>query len=238
MEKFSASRAERLMNCTASGDLDTAIPNWKAPIEDPDADTAANRGTRMHELFAMTSQLTPKEMWAMTKALQYVAVLRQRRRFTVLSEQTEMADWLNTPVSTTADLVLYTKDEIHIIDFKWGKILVEAMNNEQLLYYAATYAKYAPKAKEVTLHIVQPNADNFEEWTVPTAYILGFMVKARQAQDDLLAGNLSFLPGDHCTFCPANPHSRGAKGSPLCPTVMQMLYPAPFDEDALLEEET
>lgn len=234
---FSASRAERLMNCSASGNLEAAIPNWTPPAEDPNADTAANRGTQMHEMLAMLNALTAGEFVRFTKALLYIAEVRAKRRFNVLIEHTEMASWLKSPVPTTADLVLYTQDEIHIIDFKWGKIPVEVVDNDQLLYYAATYGKYAPKAKQVTVHIVQPNADIFEEWVIDTPTILDFMVKGIQVQDNLFAGQVDFMPGDHCTFCPANPRSRGAKGSPYCPAMMDLYYPAPFDEAAMLKDE-
>ena len=238
VEKFSASRAERLMNCSASGNLEVAIPNWTPPVEDPNADTAANRGTHMHELLAKLNELTAGEFVKFVQALNYIAELRSKRRFNVLIEQTEMATWLKDPVPTTADLVLYTADEMHIVDFKWGRIPVEVTDNEQLLYYAATYGKYAPKAKQITVHIVQPNAEIYEEWVIDTSTLLAFMVKGIQVQDNLLAGRVSFMPGDHCTFCPANPHSRAAKGSPLCPAMMQLLYPAPFDEDEILKEDS
>ena len=238
MEKFSASRASRLMNCTASGALEITIPNWTPPVEDPDADNAANRGTHMHEVFAKVNELSPKEYVGFAHALIYVAELRAKRRFKVLIEQTRKSEWLPVPVPTTADLVLYTQDEIHVLDFKWGKIPVEVVDNDQLLYYAATYAPLAPNAREVTVHIVQPNIHVFESWSVDTATLLAFMVKANQTQNDMHSGQFTFMPGDHCTFCPANPHSRSAKGSPLCPSMMQMLYPAPFDEDEILKEDS
>jgi hypothetical protein len=237
MEKFSASKASRLMSCTASGNLDAAIPHWNPPLEDRTANTAANRGTHMHEILADITLLSPKEMAGFAKAIEYIAEVRGRRRFTQLIELTATSDWLPKPEPTTADLVLYTQDEIHVLDFKWGRIPVEVVGNQQLLYYAATYAKYAPKATQVTVHIVQPNADIFEEWSVDTLTLVDFMREAGDAQAALLAGNLDFMPGNHCTFCPANPHGRGAKGSPLCPAMMQLLYPAPFDEAALLEED-
>ena len=51
-------------------------------------------------------------------------------------------------------------------------------------------------------------------------------------------GDTTFQPGDHCMFCSANPHSRAAKGKPLCPAMMQMLYPKePLDLAAILLEE-
>ena len=46
-EKFSASRVARHMQCHASANLDLAIPNWTPPVEDPNQDNAANRGTRV-----------------------------------------------------------------------------------------------------------------------------------------------------------------------------------------------
>ena len=199
--------------------------------------TAASRGSHMHEILADISVLPAREMLGFGKALQYIAEVRSRRRFMMLIEQSETADWLDDPVSTTADTVLYTQDELHIIDFKWGRIPVQVVENEQLMYYAATYAHHAPKATEVVLHIVQPNADIFESWTVDTVYLAAFMQRAIAAQNAVAAGNLQFMPGHHCTFCPANPHGRGAKGSPLCPAMMQLLYPAPFDEAALLKED-
>lgn len=237
MEKFSASRAERLMNCSASGDLEHAIPHYAPPVIDPSVSNAATRGTMVHELMAGVMALKPSEISAFVRALEYISALRSSRRFNALVEQTEMADWLPRPVSTTADLVLYTLDEIHIVDLKWGKIRVEVVDNEQLLYYAATYAKKAPRATQVTMHIVQPNADNIDSWTVDTLDLAAFMGRATVAQDKLFNGQLDFMPGDHCTFCPAYPHSRAAKGSVMCPVTMQLLYPAPFDEAALLGED-
>ena len=238
MEKFSASKASRIMSCSASADLAAVIPRWNPPVEDRNANTAANRGTRMHEILAEVEMLSPKEMAGFAKAIEYIAEVRSRRRFTMLLEQTEMSDWLPQPEPTTADTVLFTQDEIHVLDFKWGRIPVEVVDNRQLLYYAATYAKYAPKATEVVLHIVQPNAGLFESWAVDTVTLAAFMSEAILVQEQLAAGLLNFMPGDHCTFCPANPHGRGAKGSPLCPAMMQLLYPAPFDEAALLAEES
>lgn len=48
----------------------------------------------------------------------------------------------------------------------------------------------------------------------------------------------TFSPGDHCKFCPANPHGRGAKGKPYCPAMMGLLYPQPaVNYDEMLESE-
>lgn len=233
-ERFSASVAGRHMACHASAQLDLAIPNWVEPVEDRTADNAANRGTAKHKMLEPLLELPAKEIGYMSRLLKYVADLRSTRRFKVLIEHPVTATWLATQPGTTADLVLYTQDEIHVLDQKWGKIPVEVKENEQLLFYAACYGPLAPRAKGVTVHILQPYAENYDSWFIDTNRLALFMQEAMTAEAAIQAGSIKFMPGDHCTFCPANPHSRGAKGAPLCPAMMQMLYPSHVNEDEIL----
>lgn len=233
-ERLSASVAGRHMACHASAQLDLAIPNWTPPVEDRTADNAANRGSHKHKVLEPIMEMSAKDIGYMAQYLQYVADLRSTRRFKVLIEHPVKATWLTTQPGTTADLVLYTQDEIHVLDGKWGKIPVEVKENEQLLFYAACYGGLAPKAKGVTAHILQPYADNFESWFIDTNRLAQFMAEAQAAEAAIQGGSVTFGPGDHCKFCPANPHSRGQKGSPLCPAMMQMLYPSHVNEDEIL----
>lgn len=233
-ERFSASVAGRHMACHASANLELAIPNWEAPVRD---ETAGQKGvgTARHKMLEPMMELGPSDLQHMIDVMQYVADLRKTRRFKVLVEEKVQATWLQSQPFTTADLVLHTQDELHIIDYKWGKIPVEVVDNEQLLFYGVTYAPLAPKAKQVTLHILQPYAANYSSWTVTTLELQKFMDEAIAAEDSILRGSLQFGPSDHCTFCPANPHSRSDKGRPLCPPMMQLLYPTNrLDEDAIL----
>lgn len=234
-QRFSASVAARHMACHASANLELAIPNWVPPVEDRSKDNAANRGTTMHELFAKMMELPAKDIGRIADAMQYVAELRSTRRFKVMIETPAKAAWLQSSPDTTADLVLYTQDELHILDLKTGKIPVEVVGNEQLLYGAVTYAPLAPKAKGATLHILQPWADGNQSWFADTTVLAQFMADAQQAEKEILAGSTKFGPSDHCKFCPAYPHSRGLKGAPLCPATLQLLYPQPFDEDEILD---
>ena len=233
-EKFSASRAARHMQCHASANLDLAIPNWTPPVEDPNKDNAANRGTHFHEVFAEAMSFSAKDLQKFSEATTYIAELRKRRRFNVLIEQQMYADWLPTKPGTTADLVLYVSDEIHIVDLKTGKIPVLAYDNQQLLFYAATYGHLAPKAKGVHLHIVQPWADVMEHWFADVSVIAQFMNDAAATEAAIQAGSTQFSPGDGCQFCTANPQGRGLKGKPYCPAMMELLYPRLIDEDEIL----
>ena len=234
VERFSASVAGRQMVCHASANLELAIPGWEPPVDDRTADTAANRGSDMHELFAKIMELPNADMQMMAKAIAYVAELRGNRRFKVLVEQSIKATWLAGAPDTTVDLVLYTQDEIHVLDLKTGRIRVDVVGNEQLKYYAACFAPLAPKAKGVTIHIVQPWADNMDWAWVSTTELGQFMDEARAAEAAIIAGDVTFGPSDHCMFCPANPHARGLKGTPCCPVMLQILYPFRVDEDEIL----
>jgi hypothetical protein len=237
-ERFSASQATKFMNCTASANLGLAIPNWVPPVDDPDADTAANRGTRMHAMFADVMSLSVKDAAMMAKAIEYVAQVRSTRRFKVLIEQPVVAEWLLTRPTTQADLVLVVADEIHIFDLKTGVIPVSPVENYQLMYYAVTYGPLAPKAAGAYLHIVQPWADVMEVWFADAARLFSFMTEAIRVEADIQTNVVTFSPGDHCLFCAANPHGRGARGRPNCPAMMELLYPQPpLDIDALLSLE-
>lgn len=232
---ITASKASQLTSCHASAHLDLAIPGWTPP--DPQAPkVAADRGTNMHDLLEKSGDFTPKEQAGIARAMAYVAELRQKRRFTQLREETVEATWLKHKPKTTADVVLYTKDQLEIVDYKMGKIPVEVVDNSQLKYYAVTYGFLAPKAKGVTVHIVQPFADNIVSWWVSATELKTFAQECIDAEAAIDAGSVKFMPGSHCTFCPANPMMRGskdAKGYPFCPAVLQMMHPDPTDLDEI-----
>jgi hypothetical protein len=233
-ERISASQIGRQMACHASANLEVALPGYVHPVKDRTADNAANRGTSMHEVFAKVQELGNGDFAHMVRALQYVADIRATRRFKVLVEQEIKATWLTTQPETTVDLVLYTADEIHVIDLKTGRLKVDVLDNEQLIYYAICFAHLAPKAKGVMIHIVQPWADNMESQWISGAELWQHMREMQHAEEQILAGDVTFGPSKHCTFCSANPHSRGLKGNIMCPAMMQMLYPLGVDEDEML----
>lgn len=232
-ERFSASVAGRHMACPASANLELAIPNWTPPVVDP-LKGAKGKGTNLHEIFEKAWEYSATDLKHIADTMTYVAELRSTRRFKVLIEEGVKATWLQTQPGTTADLVLYTRDELHILDTKTGRIPVSVHDNEQLLFYAVCFAPLAPLAKGVTLHILQPWANNMESVFITTQELEVFMQAAIAAEKKILAGDTTFGPSDHCKFCPANPHSRGDKGKPLCPAMMQMLYPAHIDEAEIL----
>lgn len=239
-ERFSASNAAKQMACHASANLELAIPHYQPPVAD-DIVRASDEGTAAHAVFELLMNYSAKNMEHFVTVLQYVSALRSTRRFKVLTEVTVEATWLppnpdGTYPKTTVDLVLYTADEIHVLDLKWGRILVSVFDNDQLFYYLQSFIELAPKAKTATLHILQPRADNMDSQTVTREELEAWKAKAVAAKTAIDGGSLTFGPSDHCKFCPAYPHSRGQKGAPLCPATMQLLYPQPLDEDEMLAD--
>lgn len=238
-ERFSASVAGRHMACHASAHLEDAIPGYVPPVVD-EMKGAKGKGTNIHTIFELGFAYPQRDIENIAKTFQYVADLRRGRRFKVLVEQEVKATWLKAKPKTKADLVLYNADELHILDPKTGRIPVPCVENEQLMFYAACFAPLAPKAKGVTVHILQPWDPDWDpstaSWWVSTTRLKKFMDDAIATEAAIAAGSVSFGPSDHCKFCPANPHSRGDKGSPLCPTMLNILYPSVVDEDAILND--
>src|SRR5690606_8148633 len=108
--------------------------------------------------------------------------------------------------------------------------------NTQGMYYCLAFLGLAPRAKGVYFHIVQPFADNFEKVFFTMDKLEQFRLDCIAAEAKILAGDTTFNPSAACQFCPANPHGRGAKGSPSCTAMMQILYPRPpLDEDAIFD---
>ena len=221
------------MVCPGSADLEAAIPGFEPPEKNENG--RKGEGHRIHDLLANIITMPLRDVEKMIAALDFVAKLRRTRRFNVLAEEPAVAEWLVSKPTTTVDLVLYVQDEIHVIDWKTGAIQVDAYENEQMMYYARTHAHLAPKAKGVWLHIVQPWAKGgSSSWFCDANRLAKFTVDALAAEQKIANGDLSLHPSDSCTFCPANPHSRGDKGTRMCPSMMQMLYPMQVDEDEIL----
>lgn len=231
-ERFSASNAAKHMACHASANLPLAIPGWTPPVED---DTPASvRGTSMHKLLEDSGRYTPSEQLGLARAMEYVARLRQTRRFKQILEAPGEGWWLNSKPKTQADVVLYVADEIHVIDYKFGRIKVEAEGNEQGMYYSLAFSGLAPRATGVNFHVVQPLIDNITSVFFTAEELDQFRIDSLKAEAAIAAGDVTFGPSDHCKFCPANPHGRGVKGRPFCPALMQMYYPLTVDVDDAL----
>lgn len=105
----------------------------------------------------------------------------------------------------TADCLIVHGEELHVIDFKYGKgVPVSPVDNPQLKLYAlgalSIYAMLYP-IKLIYLHIVQPRLDNIAEWTTSTEELLAWGESIKPAARDAFNGAGEFRSGEHCRFC-------------------------------------
>ena len=216
MYRLSASYSSQWMNCHAATDLETALPGFELTRSDTPAST---RGTNMHAILAAAIAFgTKSDLDDIVQMLSYVNDLWATRRFNVLVEHKMSMAWMKDPAWTTADVILYLVDELHIIDHKAGSIVVDPDDPQLKSYGAAARAlNLAPKAKGVWLHVNQPKAKNQVKVWISNEELDAFIAEQQRHEEELLAGDLSFGPQHKaCQFCPANPMSRGAKGNVLC----------------------
>lgn len=113
----------------------------------------------------------------------------------------------------TADCVMLQGEDLHIIDFKYGKgVMVPVENNPQLKLYAfgaLQYYRLLCDIKTVHMTIVQPRGDGIKEATMNAEDLCNWMTfevkpQAQKAYD----GCDEFHGGEWCRFCPANGRCR------------------------------
>ena len=209
------------MSCHASTDLETVLPGFTLPISDTPAST---RGTNIHAILAAAIAFgTRQDLDDIIQMLSYVNDLWATRRFNILVEHKMTMAWMKDPSWTTADVIMYLVDELHIIDHKTGGIAVQPDAPQLLSYGAAARALcLAPKAKGVWLHVNQAKGKNHVKYWVSNEELDAFVAEQQRHEEELLAGDLAFGPShDACKFCPANPMSRGARGTVLCPVAIR-----------------
>ena len=190
----------------------------------------------------LVERLPPKMLRYVVDALEYYAKLIQNagvvRTRQIHAEESLVCDWLPSKPLTTPDVVILTDNTLDVLDWKTGTIPVDPQGNDQLMFYLAS-ALYAnvPRRKwhnlEMRVHVVQPGNQTSEHVTYQQ--LMDWMEEAIAADTAIMQKDLTLRPGDHCTFCPANPHSRGDKAAPWCPPMYSMLYPDTTNDDEILD---
>jgi len=176
---------------------------------------------------------TPRAIRFLAESIEYTAAL-VKGADEVLVEESIRAAWLSTAPRTTVDILIRRGNVLHVLDLKTGQTPVDAFNNEQLMYYARSFLK---DETEIHLHIMQRN--NFSSWQIDRRSLLAWADQVKESERAILSGDVTFAAGSHCNFCPANPTSRGEKGSPSCPTRLEILYGVintGSDDEAILED--
>lgn len=125
-------------------------------------------------------------------------------------EQRVHASSIDERIWGTADRVIYQKGHaLFVIDYKFGKGVVEADRNKQMLAYAVAVEDSLAGSvfDRIVLGIVQPRARHSEGTTrwveVSPAELLEFREELRAAALRTLDQKAPRVPGTWCRFCPA-----------------------------------
>jgi hypothetical protein len=108
----------------------------------------------------------------------------------------------------TADATISDTDVLTVVDYKYGKgVRVDAMSNEQLMFYAlgAWEADLMGTASLVRIVVVQPRLDHVSVWEIETHELLNWRDEvARPGAARVLEPDAPFGPSEEaCRFCPA-----------------------------------
>lgn len=138
----------------------------------------------------------------------------------------------------TSDCIILCGNDIHIIDFKYGRgVPVSAEDNPQLKLYALGAAREYDMLydiRNVTLHIVQPRTeDGNSSWSLSREALEkwgeSIIPTARLAWE----GGGEFSCGDHCRFCRAKATCRARAEHILSEAEFSAVPPELLSDDEL-----
>jgi hypothetical protein len=187
------------------------------------AGEAAALGTMLHELSEKilrgeeidNPDLDPDHLQMAQSYANYVNTLVEKPRKKLIEVNVDAGlKSLHPSLGGTADAVIVDGNHLHVIDAKFGRVLVEAENNKQLMTYALGVMRQfnAPIDITCTMHIFQPKAGH-SKWTVKGIDLVN------HGHDLVHAANLALSPD-----APTNPSPDACKycrAKPICPSMRQ-----------------
>lgn len=216
--RLSASAAHRWLNCPGSVGLAETLP-------EPPSSEFAEEGTRAHADAADSLNLGMRSSDpAIQEYVSYCLALAKGREWKAELDLTPaLVAGVHANLGGTADFVTWDKNELHVVDFKYGQgIYVSAEDNPQLKIYALgallTLVDFGIKPKTVTMHVVQPRYEAEETtrtYTVSADSLTGdFLSELYDAalEEATVGGQAKFVQGAWCKWCPA---------AAICPVLRQ-----------------
>lgn len=217
--KFSPSASSRWLACPGSIYLSSLVP------VSPETPQAAE-GTKAHIALEMFLKNGHEKMLSTNRFLReqgYPAqmvmdveraaqwIWKETPKGAILLAETKSECFhIDKEMHGTADaVVMQDFGELHVIDFKYGKMPVSAGNNAQLMAYAVGLAhKFQYNFDTVKLTILQPRSANqvFQDsWVTTIEHLLWWEKKFKDGVKAAKRKEPDFLAGTHCFFCPGKP---------------------------------
>ncbi len=211
---ISASNASRWTRCTASAELTKNIESF-----DTDYST---EGTEAHGIAAKMLSYMLLEAENPLPSIEKEEAKQLMARYAI-----EYGDWIKEilpnkseifiekrvsftdTVAGTCDCAIISQNEIIIIDYKYGQgLLVPAVDNLQLVFYALGFRKSYGRKDKYKLYIYQPRTQDDEPyslWELEDHELDLYEELFNNAISEIEQGKFIFRTGKHCQFCPAKP---------------------------------
>ena len=195
---LSASSAKRWIACQPSARIAAEFPERESE--------AAIAGTVAHAQAEkwFLDGVVPTDPYV----LQYVAAVtcyvREMQDPTMLIEHQVNFSHIAPKGFGTADCIIYNRDTLHIMDFKYGDaVRVDAKDNPQMALYAlGAIRKLKIQPISIKMTIFQPRMDNVSTWAIDMPELQRIGNHIRKRADMAWNGKGELASGDHCTFCP------------------------------------
>jgi len=234
-DAFGLSKAERWLSCPGSVNRSRGIPD--APGD------AAQRGSRIHDLCQLIADKKepPPEADGEELALA-IALVRHGEALAShygATSDTPSATEIPQDVSCLGierdghiDRLWILEDKVIVLDYKTGKVQVNAEQNPQLAGYAVAAAEECGVSSAVCI-IVQPDMDDGaihgSAWEMDEDELSAWKALLRTGKR-IAEKSTALVPGSHCRYCPAAPECEARAG-----IMHQVLSTAQADIYTLLE---
>lgn len=222
--KLSASGSSRWMACSGSVVLESLLEDEGSIFAEEGTKAHSVAEARLRAILEGTSEdrnilklekTTEAEMWAFAgKYVEYCTALCDTIRLsghdvrTYVERRIRFDRWVHEGFGTV-DFIAIGGDELHIVDFKYGKgVPVDAIENTQMRMYALgvlqEYECIFDNLKTVTMHIVQPRISNYSQEVMHVDDLLQWAeTELKPKADRAAAATREYAIGSHCRFCRA-----------------------------------
>ncbi len=249
--KYSPSGFFRYSKCTASLDIEAALPDQTSE--------ASEQGTAAHELaeYRLRRALgekvkKPKSKWhdeemeTLTgKYADYVLDVFEKAKENCADAQLLVEQKLDlTPLLPegfgTADAVILADNTAHIIDLKYGRgVLVNAEGNPQMRIYAlGMLYEYDGiyDISRVTTTVYQPRRGNVESDEISRDDLLKWaQEEVKPVVEKIESKQTEFVPGEWCRFCKIASTCRARTEKQLETAKVEFQNPDELSYDELME---
>lgn len=216
---LSPSGSHRWLNCTPSAMLEQEFENKTTEVAEEGTAAHAFCEHKLRKLLKLRSKrpisdYDSDEMQECTDAYvdfvnEQLEIAKQRCNdpLILVEEKVDFSRYVPDGFGT-ADCLIISDDELHIVDFKYGQgVLVDAFDNPQMKCYALgaleTYGNLYD-ITNVSMSIFQPRRENVSTWKTTVKELRNWAENVLKPKAELaLKGEGEYRCGEWCRFCRA-----------------------------------